>query len=87
MARGRDQPDAISFRVIHRTERGRDLDFAAVAGAGVDMANLDRSGHRQKGLHHAVGAGSTGIGGWHRFRLRDSADPADLMNKSTPPRV
>ena len=43
MPRRRHEPDAEPFRVVDRTERRRHLELAAVARAGVDVADLQRT--------------------------------------------
>ncbi len=43
MARGGDQPGPVALGVVHRAERAADLDLAAVAGAGIDVADLGRA--------------------------------------------
>ncbi|CAG7639969.1 hypothetical protein E143388_08141 [Rhodococcus opacus] len=82
VARGRDQPDAIPFHIMHRSERGVDLDPAPVAGPSIDMANLDRC-RRQECFQRALDVEPPGRGSCGLDLLGYPADPAEVANETT----
>ena len=55
-----DQPRTEPFGVVDGPERARDLHLAAIAGAGVDMADLQRTLHPAGGFIAGPGAGGAG---------------------------